>query len=121
MKGKVTRWWILLMGDVAVFHLQVALGFRSHGLPFQPGRIAEVALPFWSSWILLAWILGWARTPDTPPGRVARTWWVAWPLSLFLRMLLLHRPVPLSFALVVLITLTVFLTAWRWMARKYLL
>lgn len=114
----MTRIWSVLLGDVAVFHLQVVLGFRSHGIPISPGKVMEVALPFWISWFLFAWVLGWARGPETPLLRVVQTWWVAWPLSLFLRILLLHRPVPLSFALVVLVTLTILLTAWRWLVRK---
>ncbi len=110
--------WLLLVGDLLVFHLQTWIGYRSHGIPWAPSRFLLSALPFWSAWVVVAWGAGWARDRKVSLLQVIQSWVIAWPLALLFRILLLHRPVPLSFALVVLGTNMILLSLWRGLARR---
>lgn len=110
--------WILVGGDMLAFLLFGALGRASHGLEVSLGTAIGAAYPFALAWLGMGALLGVFR-----PARAARpleavkwawiTWVVSWPVGLLLRSLILQRPAPWTFALVVLGTNLVILGLWR--------
>lgn len=119
--------FILVLGDLLAFLLFGALGRASHGLEVTLGTAIGAAYPFALAWLGMGLLLGAFR-----PARVARplqavkwawiTWVVAWPVGLLLRSLILQRPAPWTFGLVVLGTNLLILGLWRagyaWVAGR---
>jgi hypothetical protein len=112
---------LLVAGDTLAFLVFATLGRRSHGQ--EAGLEALLATlgtaaPFVLGWLLVAPFVGayrstlWGR-PAPMARRTALAWLGAWPLGLVLRALIVQRPIPLSFALVVGITNTLLLLGWR--------
>ncbi|MEN9938645.1 MAG: hypothetical protein RLZZ387_5224 [Chloroflexota bacterium] len=111
----------LVAGDVAAFLVFSAVGRSSHGAAAGLDALLQVAgtaAPFAVGWFLVApfvGVFGPAAVSGVRPmvARTALAWLLAWPIGLALRALLLQRSVPLSFALVTLVTVLVILVVWR--------
>lgn len=112
----------LVAGDIASFFVFAGVGRQSHdevsGLG-AIGQIAVTALPFALGWFLISPFAGAFRRSliGAPRRMLIRTelaWLAAWPVALVLRWALAadHR-IPLSFAIVVLVSNAVFLGIWR--------
>ncbi|MDQ7029038.1 MAG: DUF3054 domain-containing protein [Ardenticatenia bacterium] len=108
----------LLIGDTITLFVFAWLGRMSH----QKSGLIEVvgtAWPFWVGWWCASVVLG-AYRPDAsalPPTAalrlVAKTWALGIPLGLLVRALWTRRPIPLSFAVVTLLTTLVLMSLWR--------
>lgn len=112
------RLWVLAAGDAVVFVLFAALGHEQHGESTGIGHIVGTAVPFIAGWLVMSPWAGAYRMPRRLELRqvLQRTgfaWLCAWPVALLLRALVLQRGIPLSFALVALITNAIFLGVWR--------
>lgn len=110
----------LAAGDSAALLLFAAIGRASHGE--ESGleallQVAGTAAPFIAGWFLTAPLFGayGSATHGLRPmlTRTTLCWLAACPVGLGLRALALERSVPLSFALVTLITVLLILLAWR--------
>lgn len=113
---------VLVAGDVASFLVFAGAGRASHQEASGLGalaRIAATALPFALGWFLVSPFLGAFRRSLTASvgGMLRRTelaWLCAWPVALLLRWATAaDHTVPLSFALVVLLSNALFLGLWR--------
>lgn len=112
----------LVVGDTASFVLFAALGRRTHaeaaGLDAL-GQIVATALPFALGWFAVSPFVGAFRRRATsgPLRMLQRTelaWVISWPVTLLLRWAIApDHNVPVSFALVILLTNTIFLGVWR--------
>ena len=111
-----TRGELLVAGDLLVFLLFAALGRQSHEEGANLVQVVGTAAPFAIGWFAVAPWLG-AFSSTAPPRafleRTALAWLCAWPAGLLLRAIILRRGIPLSFAVVVLVTNAVFLLGWR--------
>ncbi len=113
---------VLVAGDAISFLVFAGAGRRTHnetsGLGAL-GSIAITALPFALGWFLVSPFAGaFSRALVTRPVRMlARTelaWAASWPVALALRWALsADHQIPVSFAIVTLVTNAVFLGAWR--------
>jgi len=112
----------LVAGDVISFLVFAGVGRRSHNETSGLGAIAQIAVtaaPFALGWFLVSPFAGaFGRSLLGAPKRMlARTelaWLAAWPVALALRWALsADRQIPLSFAIVVLVSNAVFLGIWR--------
>jgi hypothetical protein len=111
----------LVAGDAVAFMIFAAIGRASHaeaaGLSALL-QVAETAAPFMVAWFAAAPFLG-AFRPDVaaaPRRMLARTalaWLVAWPIGLGLRALIRQSGIPLTFALITLVTVLCILGLWR--------
>jgi hypothetical protein len=127
------RWRVaaLVAGDAVSFLVFAGVGRQSHaeasGLGAL-GQIAATAFPFALGWFLVSPWLGAFRhglTTGVVPmlKRTELAWLAAWPVALVLRWLLStdHR-IPVSFAVVILLSNAVFLGLWRsafaWATRR---
>ncbi|MCG8351374.1 MAG: DUF3054 domain-containing protein [Chloroflexales bacterium] len=120
----------LVVGDLIAFLVFAAIGRRSHGAAAGLGALLEVAwtaAPFIAGWLLTAPFVGAYRREHTlAPGpmlkRTALAWLAAWPVGLALRALFLSRSIPLSFAIVTLISNAIIICGWRgvfaWMRAR---
>lgn len=110
---------ILVIGDIIAFLVFAAIGRRSHGEAAGLAAGLEVfktAAPFLLGWFLTAPFIGAYRQVTTPTWMARRTalaWLVAWPVGLALRALLLWRGIPVSFAIVTLLSNGVIICGWR--------
>ena len=112
---------LLAGGDLLAFLLFSAIGRASHSeaAGFEAlAQIAETAAPFALGWFVVAPLLGafGADTTDSPRrmlGRTALAWLVAWPIGLLLRALIRQTGIPLSFAIITLLTNMLILLGWR--------
>ena len=118
--GAYPRVAALAAGDTAGLLLFAAIGRASHSEAAGLEALAQVAgtaAPFVAGWFLTAPVLGaYGAKTETLRGMLVRTalcWLVAWPIGLILRALALQRAIPLSFALVTLVTVLVILVLWR--------
>lgn len=112
----------LVGGDVVSFLVFAGVGRQSHseasGLG-AIGQIATTALPFALGWFLVSPFAGAFRRSllGAPRRMLAQTelaWLAAWPVALVLRWALApDHQIPLSFAIVVLVSNAVFLGLWR--------
>lgn len=109
----------LVAGDAASFLVFAAAGLSSHHQAVGPATIVTTAIPFALGWYLVAPFAGAFRqrvTSGVVPmlRRTELAWMCAWPLTLLLRWALApDHQVPLSFAIVILITNALFLGIWR--------
>lgn len=112
----------LVAGDAISFLVFAGVGRRSHNETSGLGAIAQIAAtaaPFALGWFLVSPFAGaFGRSLLGAPRRMlARTelaWLAAWPVALALRWALsTDHQIPLSFAIVVLISNAVFLGIWR--------
>ncbi len=122
--GKGFPWRVaaLVVGDAASFLLFAALGRRTHdeaaGLSAL-GQIALTSLPFALGWFAVSPFAGAFRrlTIARPLRMLVRTeiaWVISWPVTLLLRWAIApDHNVPVSFAVVILLTNAVFLGIWR--------
>jgi hypothetical protein len=128
--ANVRRGALLAGGDALAFLVFSALGRASHSEAAGLDAImavAETAAPFAIGWFAVAPLAG-AFKPEVvgrPRRMLARTalaWLLAWPLGLLLRALIRQAGIPLSFALVTLITNLLILLSWRgafaWLASR---
>jgi hypothetical protein len=107
-------------GDALALLLFAAIGRSSHGEDSGLGALLQVAgtaAPFVAGWFLTAPLFG-GYGPATHRlrpmlTRTALCWLAACSVGLGLRALALQRSVPISFALVTLVTVLVILLAWR--------
>lgn len=112
---------LLVLGDLAAFLLFSAIGRSSHGEAAGLSAIlgvAGTAAPFMLGWFATAPFSGAYRgdamaRPTVMLRRTALAWLLAWPVGLVLRALLLQRGIPISFALVTLMTNMLILLTWR--------
>jgi hypothetical protein len=111
----------LVGGDALAFLLFAAIGRSSHGAAAGLDALLQVAgtaAPFAIGWFAVAPLVGAFRPsvtarPRAMLGRTALAWLAAWPVGLVLRALALQRGIPLSFAVVTLVTVLVILGVWR--------
>jgi hypothetical protein len=110
---------LLAGGDILSFLAFAAIGRSTHGEAALTALLAVVATaaPFILGWFVVALPGGAFKNPRAGVRQVvqrtALCWLGAWPLGLALRALILWRGVPISFAIVVLVTNLVFLCGWR--------
>jgi len=111
----------LAAGDLVAFLAFAAIGRRSHneaaGISTL-AQVAETAAPFAIGWFAIAPFAGAFRSAalGSPRAMLARTalaWLLAWPIGLGLRALIRQTSIPISFAIVTLITNMVILLGWR--------
>ena len=116
------RLWTVVVGDVLVFLVFSIIGTYSHEAQMGIGQIIWTALPFILSWFLIAPFLGAFRRelmaqPKTIALKTMLAWLAAWPLGVILHFVFDWHVISvvstLSFALVTLITNTIFLLIWR--------
>ncbi|MCU0491652.1 MAG: DUF3054 domain-containing protein [Chloroflexaceae bacterium] len=114
---------LLIVGDIIAFLVFAAIGRRSHGEAAGFDALVAVfttAAPFLLGWFAVAPWLGAFKTGDGTTtnvgrmvGRTALAWLAALPVGLLLRALFLWREIPLSFAIVTLLTNAAILCGWR--------
>jgi len=111
----------LAAGDVVAFLVFAAIGRRSHneaaGIS-AIAQVAETAAPFALGWFAVAPFAGAFRSavngsPRAMLARSALAWLLAWPIGLGLRALIRQTSIPISFAIVTLITNMIILLGWR--------
>jgi uncharacterized integral membrane protein len=124
-KKESQRLWTIIIGDVLVFLIFAIIGRDSHGKSdglTAVGQIIWTTLPFALSWFLIAPFRGaFRRDVMTEPKKMAWTtlfaWLAAWPLGVILHFVFEWHVTSvvstLTFALVTLITNTIFLLVWR--------
>ena len=83
-----------------------------------PALTPEPAAPFAIGWFAVAPFVGALRnaalgSPRAMLARTALAWLLAWPVGLGLRALIRQTSIPISFAIVTLITNMVILLGWR--------
>jgi hypothetical protein len=115
----------LVAGDIVSFLVFATVGRGSHGEANGLGaglEIARTALPFALGWFVVSPFIGAfrRRLTDTPLRMLARTelaWLAAWPVAMLLRRIFVNDGITLGnflvFALVVLISNSIFLGVWR--------
>jgi hypothetical protein len=121
---------LLAAGDALAFMVFSAIGRASHseaaGLAAL-AQVAETAAPFAIGWFVVAPLAGAFRAeivaqPRRMLTRTALGWLLAWPVGLLLRALIRQTSIPLSFAIVTLITNMLILLGWRgafvWLAGR---
>ena len=110
---------LLAGGDIVSFLVFAAIGRGTHGEAALTALLAVVvtAAPFIVGWFVVAIPGGAFRDPRAGVRRIVQRtafcWLGAWPLGLALRALILWRGIPISFAIVVLVTNLVLLCGWR--------
>lgn len=110
--------WVVMVGDFITILLFAALGRASHAKALSFPDIVMTASPFVLGWFVAAPLLGAYRPMafDSPRQSIRATF-LAWaagiPLGLLLRAWLFKENVPLSFAIVTLMTTFVMLGIWR--------
>jgi len=110
---------LLASGDIVSFLVFAAIGRSTHGEAALTALFAVVATaaPFIVGWFVVAIPGGAFKNPRAGVRQVvqrtALCWLRAWPLGLALRALVLWRGIPISFAIVVLVTNLVLLCGWR--------
>jgi Protein of unknown function (DUF3054) len=117
----VRRGALLAAGDAMAFMAFAAIGRASHSEAAGPDALAQIietAAPFTIGWFAVAPLAGAfraevARRPRRMLARTALAWLLAWPLGLLLRALIRQTSIPLSFAIVTLITNLLILAGWR--------
>jgi len=111
---------VLAIGDALAFMIFAAIGRASHseaaGLDAIL-QIAETAAPFAISWFVVAPLTGAFKAETSDPRSMlmhsALAWLLAWPLGLALRALFRHSGIPITFAIITLITVMIILLGWR--------
>jgi hypothetical protein len=119
--ARVRRSALLAVGDALAFMIFAALGRASHSEAAGFAailQVAETAAPFAIGWFVVAPFAGTYRAdiasrPRQMLERSALAWLLAWPIGLLLRALIRQTTIPLSFALVTLITNLLILLGWR--------
>jgi hypothetical protein len=119
--ARVRRSALLAAGDALAFMIFAALGRASHSEAAGLAailQVAETAAPFAIGWFVVAPFAGTYRAdiasrPRQMLERSALAWLLAWPIGLLLRALIRQTTIPLSFALVTLITNMLILLGWR--------
>ncbi len=117
-KSGAPRIALLAIGDALVFIIFAIIGMRSHKVSLTVPSVVQVAAPFAIGWFLVSPFVGaFRRRITNQPGkmslRTALAWLIAWPIGLLLRGIIDKEVPPLSFAIVTLITNTIFLQVWR--------
>jgi len=117
-KPGVPRIALLAIGDALVFVIFAIIGMRSHKVSLTVPSVVQVAAPFAIGWFLVSPFVGvFRRRVTSQPGkmslRTALAWLIAWPIGLLLRGIIDRQIPPVSFAIVTLITNTIFLQLWR--------
>lgn len=112
------RRWYLPLGDLFVLILFASIGRASHEEGLTVLGIVETAAPFVLGWFVATPFMGAYRDEaiEAPKRAVlltARTWIVGIPLGLLFRAIYLRREIPVSFAIVTLLTTLVLLSLWR--------
>lgn len=112
----------LVAGDIVSFLVFAGVGRRTHDEASGLGALAQIAAtaaPFAVGWFLVSPFAGAfrRRLVGAPRRMLARTelaWLMAWPVALVLRWIFSSdHQIPLSFAIVVLLSNAVFLGIWR--------
>jgi hypothetical protein len=129
----VTRIISLVIGDAIVFLVFAAVGRRSHGEAVGLGALLQVVLtaaPFAAGWFLVSPFTGaFRRGLEKQPGKMLQrtllSWVPGWAVGFTLRGIFVdHAIPPLTFAIVSLLSNTVFLLIWRllfaWIGRTRL-
>jgi len=109
---------LLAIGDALVFIIFAIIGMRSHKVSLTVPSVLQTAAPFAIGWFLVSPFVGAFRRKTTNQLgkmslRTALAWLIAWPVGLLLRGIFQHEIPPVSFAIVTLITNTLFLQIWR--------
>lgn len=117
-KSGAARIALLAIGDALVFVIFAVIGMRSHKVVLTVPSVLLTAAPFAIGWFLVSPFVGaFRRRITSRPGKMSlRTvlaWLIAWPVGLLLRGIINHEIPPVSFAIVTLITNTIFLQLWR--------
>lgn len=108
----------LFIGDLIMILLFTALGMVEHGTGPTIGRVMITAISLVVTWSLIALWLGAFRQSSSKSVKTAfktilLPWLLTVPLGLQLRVLILHRAAPMSFALVTFIVGGFLLAIWR--------
>lgn len=114
----VKRRWYLPFGDLVVLMLFASIGRASHEEGLTVPGVVETAAPFVLGWFVAASFMGAYRDEamDAPKEALlttARTWVVGIPLGLLFRAVYLRKGIPISFAIVALLTTLIMLILWR--------
>lgn len=113
---------VLAAGDAVSFLVFAGVGRRSHSETSGLGALGSVvvtAFPFALGWFLVSPFAGaFKRALLDNPGRMLKrteiAWLCAWPVTLLLRWALsTDHQIPVSFAIVILLSNAVFLGIWR--------
>ncbi len=120
---------LLLVGDIISFFTFAAVGRASHdeaGGWSALGGLAGTAAPFLVAWMLVGIPTGamscmTGMTLKRLVTKTALAWLLAWPVALLFRALLLRRGIPMSFAIVALVTNGSLLLGWRSLAYLVML
>jgi DUF3054 family protein len=127
---RIRRSAMLAAGDALAFIVFAAVGRASHSEAAGLAailQVAETAAPFAIGWYMVAPFAGayGAEITGQPRRMLARSalaWLLAWPIGLLLRALIRQSPIPISFAIVTLITNMLLLLSWRgvfaWLISK---
>ena len=120
----------LVIGDAIVFLVFAAVGRRSHGEAVGLGALFQVVLtaaPFAAGWFLVSPFTGaFRRGLEKQPGKMLQrtllSWVPGWAVGFTLRGIFVdHAIPPLTFAIVSLLSNTIFLLIWRlpfaWIGR----
>lgn len=111
----------LVAGDVLAFLAFAAVGRASHSEAAGLDAILQVAgtaAPFALGWFVVAPLAGafkaeLAAKPRKMLERTALAWLIAWPIGLVLRALVRQSGIPLTFAIITLLTNMLLLLGWR--------
>jgi hypothetical protein len=109
----------LAIGDTLVFLIFATIGIRNHGEALSVPKVLITAAPFVAAWFLVSPFIGaFRRGLELQPGKMVQctllAWLATWPIALLFRGLIEWKVPPLSFAMVALITNTLFFLIWRW-------
>lgn len=112
------RQWYLPLGDLIVLMVFASIGRASHSEGVRILGIFETAAPFMVGWLVAAPFTGAYREDATASTAnalllTARTWIVGIPLGLLLRAIYLRKGIPVSFAIVTLLSTLILLSLWR--------
>lgn len=111
-------YWRLVAGDAFTLLLFAWIGRASHAEGLDVVETVETAAPFLLGWFIAAPLLGGYGSEATADVRsavkaTARSWIAGIPLGLLFRALYLRKGIPVSFAIVSMLTTLMLLSLWR--------
>lgn len=110
--------WFLLLGDLFVFLLFAYVGKSSHQMEITWLGLIETAAPFILGWFVVGYFTGIFK-PSAYASfgqaiiKTALTWLVAGPVGLALRAIIFQEGFDLTFAIVTMISIAIFMMVWR--------
>jgi hypothetical protein len=115
----------LLIGDIATFLLFAVVGLSSHDEGYSLSNLTRVILPFLLPWLVIAYLMGLYRKPETSEPAsalkpVMMAWVPAWAIGVMLRSLVWSREFAPAFAIVTFVINSALLLGWRALATMLL-